>query len=372
MKKLKVAFVSVLCIIILSTSNILATPGKLRSNSIISCNGTYYGNHGDGHWHVAVKHDSGWYPNGGSLGYNNPCASNLAPPAPSAPPEVKKNNDTSLKSITIDSHPIAIDTMRYTTTSEQISINAIPTNNKTSVTIDTNAPLQIGTNHRVIKATAEDGSTKEYTLTIVREKIKSSNNSLHSISIDDDTILISDSMEYTTGNKGVSIKAIAEDNHANVTINYNLESLRVGINEIPIIVTAEDGSINEYQINIKRLNDEIGIEVEINGEEVTFDTFKSEITVRNKVKEVDIDYLSTDANASVELDYEKKLQDGKNNIVIQVTAENGNMQEYSIVVTRKSLLNELISSTVSVCVVLVLSYYIVKYIKYKKEESKVD
>lgn len=369
MKKLKIAFVSVLCIIILSTSNILATPGKLRSNSIISCNGTYYGNHGDGHWHEAVKHDSGWYPNGGSLGYNNPCASNLAPPAA---PEVRKNNDTSLKSIMIDSNPIAIDTMRYTTTSEQISINAIPTNNKTSVTIDTNAPLQIGTNHRVIKATAEDGSTKEYTLTIVREKIKSSNNNLHSISIDDDTILISDSMEYTTGNKGVSIKAIAEDDYANVTINYNLESLRVGINEIPIRVTAEDGSINEYQINIKRLNDDIGIKVDINGEEVTFDTFKSEITVGSKVKEVDIDYLTTDANASVKLDYEKKLQDGKNNIVIQVTAENGSMQEYSIVVTRKSVLNEFISSTVSVTVVLVLSYYIFKYIKYKKEESKVD
>lgn len=360
MKKLKVAFVSMLCFIILSSSNIVATPGKLKSNSIISCYGTYYGNHGDGHWHVAVKHDSGWYPSGWSLGYDNPCVSNLAP-------EIKKNNDTSLKSITIDSNSITIkDTMQYTTTSERVSIIAIPTNDKTTITIDTTEALIVGTNYRMIRATAEDGSVKEYTLTIVRENIKSSNNSLHSIMIDDDTILISDSMQYTTGSKGVSIKPIAEDSNAIVSINYNLDDLSVGYNEIPISVRAEDGSINQYKINIKRLNDDIGIDVAINDQKVTFDSYESKITVGRNIGEVSIDYLTNDDNATVALDYEKKLTDGDNNILIHVTAENGSIQEYSIVVRRKSLYNLVKSVIVIVAVLMVSSYCIFKYLKYKK------
>jgi hypothetical protein len=367
MKKLKMAFVCILCIFILTSGHIAATPGKLRTNSIISCNGIYYGNHGDGHWHIAVKHDSGWYPSGGSLGYDNPCASNLAPP------EVKKNNDTSLRLVTIDNHTIEVqDTMHYVTTNDWVSIHAIPTNDKTSIIIPTTEPLQIGTNYRTIIATAEDGSSREYELRIVREKIKSSNSSLHSIIVDSDTIVMGDIMEYTTGNRGVSIDAVTEDSNASVTINYNLDNLRVGLNEIPIKVIAEDGSINEYKLHIKRLNDDIGIDVAVNGHKVTFDGYESHITVRNNIKEIDVDYVTNDTNASVELNYEETLQDGNNNISIYVTAENGNRQEYSIVVKRKSLRNKIVSTTVMIAVLILIASLVMQYIKYKKRSNKID
>ena len=50
------------------------TPGKLKSSSICTGNnGVTYGNHGDGHWHVAAERSSGWYPQGESLGHSNPC-----------------------------------------------------------------------------------------------------------------------------------------------------------------------------------------------------------------------------------------------------------------------------------------------------------
>lgn len=58
---------------------ISATSGKLKGGSIISCGDTYYGHHGDGHWHVAADRGSGWYPQGGSLGYDNPCGGNASP-----------------------------------------------------------------------------------------------------------------------------------------------------------------------------------------------------------------------------------------------------------------------------------------------------
>ncbi|QIK70547.1 hypothetical protein G7062_09640 [Erysipelothrix sp. HDW6C] len=40
---------------------ISATSGKLKSASITNCRGETFGHQGDGHWHYAAQHDSGWY-----------------------------------------------------------------------------------------------------------------------------------------------------------------------------------------------------------------------------------------------------------------------------------------------------------------------
>ncbi len=48
-------------IIILLSINTYATNGPLKQNSIIECNGTYYGKHGTpAHWHVAEKKNDKW------------------------------------------------------------------------------------------------------------------------------------------------------------------------------------------------------------------------------------------------------------------------------------------------------------------------
>ena len=68
-------------ITIFSYSEVLATSGKLRSSSIITCDGIMYGQHGDGHWHKAVHHKSGYYPSG----------------SPVTPPCLTSNNSSSSK-----------------------------------------------------------------------------------------------------------------------------------------------------------------------------------------------------------------------------------------------------------------------------------
>ena len=48
--------------------NVSASSGTLRQNSIISCNGKYYGNHGTPlHWHEAIKKDDKWVSIGGEV-----------------------------------------------------------------------------------------------------------------------------------------------------------------------------------------------------------------------------------------------------------------------------------------------------------------
>lgn len=58
MKKIiKVMFL----LIILFTYNTFASSGPIKQNSVISCNGKYYGNHGNPlHWHEVIKKDDKW------------------------------------------------------------------------------------------------------------------------------------------------------------------------------------------------------------------------------------------------------------------------------------------------------------------------
>ena len=58
MKRVKIVlFFILLCLFI----NVDASNGPLKQNSIIECNGTYYGKHGNpAHWHVAEKKNDKW------------------------------------------------------------------------------------------------------------------------------------------------------------------------------------------------------------------------------------------------------------------------------------------------------------------------
>ncbi len=51
----------IVCLILLLTLNIDASSGTLKQNSIIECNGEYYGNHGNPlHWHKAQLKNDKW------------------------------------------------------------------------------------------------------------------------------------------------------------------------------------------------------------------------------------------------------------------------------------------------------------------------
>lgn len=93
MKKYSKTLASICALGILLTANTIsvnATSGKLKSGSIKTCNGVSYGNHGDGHWHRAVRRDSGFYPQGGNLGYTDPCGGGSSPTSSSNNSEQKR------------------------------------------------------------------------------------------------------------------------------------------------------------------------------------------------------------------------------------------------------------------------------------------
>lgn len=69
---------------IFSYTKVLATSGKLRRSRIITCDGIMHGQHGDGHWHKAVHHKSGYYSSG----------SPVTPPCLKSDDNSSKNNNS--------------------------------------------------------------------------------------------------------------------------------------------------------------------------------------------------------------------------------------------------------------------------------------
>lgn len=118
-----------------------------------------------------------------------------------------------------------------------------------------------------ITVTAEDGSTKVYTVRIVKETkpvvtasnisyIYSSNNYLKALEIDGydidfDKLVTEYIVKVSSDVKSLDIKAIAEDSRASVEITGN-ENFKTGDNTVTITVTAENGDVKVYKITVNK------------------------------------------------------------------------------------------------------------------------
>jgi len=144
----------------------------------------------------------------------------------------------------------------------RITIAATPEDSKARVSGDGTKTLRVYTNTFRIVVTAENQTTRTYTLNIVRRDLQgnagnlSINNKLRSLEIVGYPITFSaDIKEYevTVDNTvdSVDINAVADDSKATLTIN-NITELQFGVNQISVIVTSESGVANTYVIKVIR------------------------------------------------------------------------------------------------------------------------
>lgn len=172
MKKKSVYFgIVLLCVLFLGMTNVYATSGRLRKNSIKTCNGITYGQHSsDNHWHVAVRNSDGSYNASGDPIYSDPCASSsnsssssgntsgssntnssssntisgsskpastpVATPVSIPTPTPELSSDTSLKSVIVDGNTIEVsDSMEYQTMNEKVNIVVETTDGNATYTV---------------------------------------------------------------------------------------------------------------------------------------------------------------------------------------------------------------------------------------------
>ncbi len=179
----------------------------------------------------------------------------------------------------------------------------------------------------------DNSSSNNYTDSTPYENPLSSDNTLKEVTVNGVNISISSNMFYTTNSERVVIKATPNDYKAILTYNTNPE-LIIGINSLNIKVTAENGNIKNYNLNITRekiLSDNKNIIIKVNGKEVVFNNYESEIIYLSyDISKLNIEYELEDNNAKAEILGNDNIAVGKNEVIVEVTAENGEKQDYII------------------------------------------
>ena len=196
--------------------------------------------------------------------------------------------------------------------------------------------LEYGKNIFKVTVTSEDGNSTTYTINIYRP---SGNSSLDSLSVEGTNVEFnSEKLNYDLiiNSDKTNITATASSSTSKVE-GTGEKKLAYGKNEFKIIVTAENGSERTYILNITRYDTNNTLKsIKINGEEVKINDNK-EITFTTKLDKIKIEVnANSDRVKSITGIGEKNIVYGANEFEIIVTAENGDIRTYKLVVNRLS------------------------------------
>lgn len=324
--------------------DVSATPGQLRKSSIVTCNGKTYGSHGDGHWHEAEKDGDRYYAIGDPISAN---------PCENVQNDSNANNDNTNNGVQ--------DNTQSSSSNENVQ-NAPSTDNSVSSNGTQDNNQNSNSNNNVDDSVGENNY------------VESDDTSLKSLKVNDDFIEVSENMTYETIEDKVNIIVIPNDNRATINCEETI-NLVVGDNVVNIVVIAENGDELEYKLNIIRneevdeLSDNTNIIIKVDDEVIDFDSYISDvINITNGVDSLNITYELEDENSNVEIIDNKDLKVGENEITVKVTAENGDVQEYKIVVDKNSKTEDVIYTIIALGIMAGAVYGVVVLVrKFRKK-----
>ena len=192
---------------------------------------------------------------------------------------------------------------------ERIGNNAIPLNGETTKV--------------EVKVEAENKSIRTYTINIVKKDYKNNDATLKTLKIDKIEVgFKANILEYNLTCKNdinsIVIEAVANDNKATVEYEKNI-TLNEGLNNITIKVTAEDGTIKEYKLNITREELVPLVEnIEIEDVDFTFDDSKKNYKIETDLEKLNIKVTLTNEEAKVDEDGNENL-DNNSTITLKVS-----------------------------------------------------
>jgi len=225
-----------------------------------------------------------------------------------------------------------------------INIYANPSDSKASVFGTGSKTLKYGKNEFNIVVTAENGAKKTYTIVVNKPDLRSTNNNLKSLAVDKGTIQFNkDTTTYTIkfehDVEEIIISALAEDSKASVS-GLGKKVLNDYANEFNIIVTAENDSTKTYVIkairkdkngNYGKLNADNSVKsITITNYDFKFDDNqkKYNILVEENVEKLDIIVIPNNDLSTVSIQGNEYLKSGLNKVIVQVIAENGEINSF--------------------------------------------
>lgn len=197
-----------------------------------------------------------------------------------------------------------------------------------------------------IKATNKDGEEVELSKTELSKNvtIKSSDNNLKSLAINDEKIeLQEDVLEYEltvdAAIEKISITAVKNSTLSEFVSGFGsrTESLKYGENEILVKLKSEAGTTKTYIIRVTREDDRNSNcdlkSIIINNGSINFDNSKLSTVTEYSFHTFELDAVEIsaepyDAKSKVEIKYPDEFIIGSNLITITVTSESGKTKEY--------------------------------------------
>ena len=241
-----------------------------------------------------------------------------------------------------------------------LSVQAVASSSKAKVTISGNSSLKTGMNHITITVTAENGNKNTYTVNVTKKASSTNTEKKEEVKKSNENYLES----LTIGNGEISPKFDKNMSNYNVTVPYENskldltytasdkakvevignKDLKVGeTTPVTIKVTAEDGSVRIYTLNVKRSpiksdNDLKDIKVDGKKLDDNFDpdNLNYKLIVDGNTDSLDVEAIAKNPNAKVEITGNKDLKEGNNVVMVRVTDENGFTKSYQIDVEKKS------------------------------------
>jgi len=337
------------------------------------------------------------------------------------PTEVKKSSEARLKKFGIN--PQEYDFSGFSKNPDKenwstevpnsvtsVDVYAEPKDSKAKVSGTGKVTLNEGNNKIGVKVTAEDGTTKTYTLTIKRKTVDEENaengeNRLKSLSINPEEYdfkgFKSDITEYTAEVPNeveeIEIVAIAQDSKAQITGTGIIE-LEEGENELKIEVIAVNGDKKIYTLNVTRKEAEkkekLGLStLSIKGLKLTpifkEGTYEYKVELKEDLNSLEITAKSNSENATVQIAGNENLKQGENIITILVEdKEKKEVATYQIIVNKNLPMvveeiqtswlkpstwgkEEIIKISIIIVLIILLICAIILKIKISKENPKI-
>lgn len=294
------------------------------------------------------------------------------PDEPDEPVVSTKSNDATLKSLSASGYTLSpafsANTTSYTikVPSDATTVKLVGAANHSKATVTGLGDITLTGDKTTatIKVTAEDGTIKTYTVNIekeVKEEVKKdSDATLKSLSVSGYTLtptfksdINTYSMKVKNNITALNVQAIANSEKATVTVSGN-SGWKEGVNVVTIKVTAEDGTVNTYIVNVTRESKDSGSETVtkssdnylksliINSSHDMSPEFNKNyasynVTVPYEVEKLDLSYVTSDPKAKVVITGNSNFKVGEvNTVEIAITAEDGTKRYYVLNVTRSS------------------------------------
>ena len=205
--------------------------------------------------------------------------------------------------------------------------------------------LNTGNNKFTLQVTAEDKSVGKYELLVVREK--SNNNYLKKLECSNSVLqpeFNKETLEYSmtvdSSVKSLNLDIEKEDETSKVNVVGN-NNFIVGDNEVIINVTAENGDVRTYKINVNRLASDNNNLLKLStnygnlSPEFNKDTTAYTVEVDNDIEIINVFATKEDTNATIVGAGKYALEVGENEVNVTVTAENGDIKMYTLKIIRK-------------------------------------